>query len=145
MMKPLVGALSVSLVLTAAASAQTPAGGEFQVNTYTYDRQYFARPAMGPNGAFVVVWMSYGQDGSRFGVFGRRFAASGAPLGSEFRINAYTTEWQGGSAVTVGSQGAFIVVWTSVQGLSRSILGQRYDATGVAIGSEFQASSSVAH
>ena len=51
-----------------AASAQVPAGGEFRVNTYTTGAQGSSgRPAMEPDGDFVVVWTSIGQDGSSFG------------------------------------------------------------------------------
>ena len=42
-------------------------------------------------GNFVVVWDSADQDGSDVGVFGQRYASSGAPLGPEFRVNTYTT------------------------------------------------------
>ena len=61
MMKQIVGACSVSLVLTAAASAQIPAGGEFRVNTYTTGRQYLAHPAMEPDGDFLVAWSGDGK------------------------------------------------------------------------------------
>ena len=73
------------------ASAQVPAGGEFRVNTYTTGRQKFPRAAMEPDGDFVVVWTSQGRIGNGYGVFGQRFAASGAPRGGEFPINTYTT------------------------------------------------------
>lgn len=50
-------------------------GGEFQVNTYTYDSQY--GPSISGAGAerFVVVWQSRGQDGSQEGIFGQRIQA----------------------------------------------------------------------
>ena len=138
MTKRVVGACSVSLALTAATAAQTPAGGEFRVNTYTTSNQGVARPGMEPDGDFVVVWHSYLQDGSDYGVFGQRFAASGAPRGSEFAINAYTTGFQAWPAVAVGSRGDFIVVWESVRDGSRTnIQGRRFDGAGNAIGGEF--------
>jgi hypothetical protein len=143
-MKQLAGACSVSLVLTAAAWAQTPAGGEFRVNTYITGRQLAARPAMEPDGAFVIVWSSYqdGSYGSGYGAFGQRFAASGAPRGSEFRINTYTTGFQALPAAAVGTKGDFIVVWESAPDVSTmSIQGKRYDASGNAIGAEFMVST----
>src|SRR5687768_13869952 len=82
------------LGLTVGASAQTPARGEFRVNTYTTGNQGGARAAMEPDGDFVVVWTSNGQDGDGYGVFGQRFAAGGAPRGSEFQINKITTQFQ---------------------------------------------------
>jgi hypothetical protein len=137
-MKALVGALSVALVLTAAASAQTPAGGEFQVNTYTTGQQDVGRVAMEPDGDFVIVWQSYTQDASGYGAFGQRFAASGSPRGNEFQINAYTTASQYRPTIAVGSRGDFVVVWISSQdGSGTSIQGRRYDTTGNSIGTEF--------
>jgi hypothetical protein len=139
MRNQVVGACSVSLALTAAASAQTPAGGEFRINTYTTGRQQFPRQAMEPDGDFVVVWTSDAQDGSSQGAFGQRFAASGAPRGNEFRINTYTTGFQGQPHVAVGSTGEFVVVWKSAyDGSDYSIQGRRYDGSGSAIGGEFQ-------
>src|SRR5881396_2298102 len=137
MMKQLLVACSVSLSLTAAASAQVPAGGEFRVNSYTTGRQSDARPGMEADGDFIVVWESNAQDGSGYGVFGQRFAASGAPRGSEFRINAYTTGAQWQPAVTMGSRGDFVVVWASQDGSGMSIQGRRYDTAGNPIGGEF--------
>jgi hypothetical protein len=139
MTKHVAGAFSVSLALTAAATAQTPAGGEFRVNTYTTNRQATARVAMEPDGDFVVVWESMGQDGSNHGVFGQRFAASGAARGGEFRVNTYTTLLQGQASVAVRSQGDFVVVWASSQPFStQAIQARRYDSAGNAIGGEFQ-------
>ena len=36
--------------------------------------------AVDAGGNFAVVWESFGQDGNSFGVFGQRYASSGAPL-----------------------------------------------------------------
>ena len=126
------------LAFAAAASAQTPAGGEVLVNTYTTGSQRRARVAMEPDGDFVVVWTSFDQDGDNYGAFGQRFAASGAPRGNEFRVNTDTTGQQFRPAVAVGSRGDFVVVWESVEdGSGLSIQGRRYDASGDPIGAEF--------
>jgi hypothetical protein len=137
MVKHVVGTCAVSLVLTAAASAQTPVGTEFRVNTFTTGHQAFARPAMGPGGDFVIVWMSDAQVGNNYGAFGQRFAASGAPRGSEFRINTSTTGFNIRPAVAVGSGGDFVVVWETQDGSGSDIHGQRFDAGGEPIGAEF--------
>jgi hypothetical protein len=49
-------------------------GNEFVANTYSSDDQMW--PVVTPlsSGKFVVVWESYKQDGSDFGVFGRIFS-----------------------------------------------------------------------
>src|SRR5687768_11287034 len=92
---------------SAAAWAQAPAGGEFQANTFTPSRQSAPRAAMAANGDFIVAWASRNQDGSLDGAFGQRFAASGAPRGSEFRINTYTTGYQTALAMAAGPRGDF--------------------------------------
>jgi hypothetical protein len=138
-MKRLVCACAVSLAVAAAARAQTPAGDDFRVNTYTTEQQFISRPAMEPDGDFVVAWTSYEQDGDLAGVFAQRFAASGAPRGGEFRVNSYTTDRQSVPTVAVGRKGDFSVVWHAAQdGSGASIHGQRYDPSGNGVGGEFQ-------
>src|SRR5207244_9162179 len=85
----------------------TPQGTEFQVNTYTTNSQRGASVAVDGTGNFVVVWNSYGQDGSDYGVFARRFQADGTAIGAEFQVNTYTTSAQYGvrSAVAVTTDG----------------------------------------
>jgi hypothetical protein len=118
-----------------------PQGGEFQVNTYTTDDQVFPAVAMDPVGNFVVVWMSYTQDGSDAGIFGQRYDAGGTPQGAEFRVNTYTTTREEFPKVRLDAGGNFVVVWTSANGHdgdSAGNFGQRYDAAGVPRGGEFQ-------
>src|SRR5206468_5304115 len=119
----------------------TPLGPEFRVNTYTTNFQGGSSIASDSVGNFVVVWVSEFQDGSSFGVFGQRYASSGAPLGPEFRVNTYTTNYQGfPSRVASDTSGNFVVVWSSYtqDGSDQGIFGQRYASSGTALGSEFR-------
>jgi hypothetical protein len=50
-----------------------PAGEEFQINRYTSRDQFNPFVAMFSPGRFVIAWISFGQDGSAEGVYGRRF------------------------------------------------------------------------
>ncbi len=108
--------------------AQDPVGGEFQINTYTPSFQY--RPAMASDAAgnFVVVWHSDLQDGSDNGVFGQRYASSGAPLGPEFRVSTHIPSFQGFPSIAADSSGNFVVVWKSnaQDGSYYGVFGQRY-------------------
>ena len=124
----------------------TPVGGEFQVNTYSTGDQFFSSvTALGSSG-FVVLWESnggsVGTDASEDSVQGQRFDATGAPVGGEFQVNTYTTSFQG-FPMAAATPGGFVVVWHS-EGSSgtdtdgRSIQGQRFDATGMPVGGEFQ-------
>ena len=59
--------------------AQTGLGAdaEFQVNTHTTSYQVFSSVAADDAGNFVVVWESYGQDGSAWGIFGQLYDNAG--------------------------------------------------------------------
>jgi len=121
------------------ASTGAPLGTEFRVNTYVTNIQTFPTVAMN-NGAFVVVWNSYDQDGSSWGVFGQRYLASGAPAGAEFRINTYTTNGELGAAVASDPAGNFVVVWhaNGEDGSDFGVFGQRFAAAGAPAGGEFR-------
>ncbi len=133
------------------------AGAEFQVNTYTTDNQVVPHAAADAKGNFVVVWTSYGQDGDVYGIFGRRYDASGNPRGGEFQVNTFTTGNQGGPSyygtlsthnVSMNASGSFVVVWngngpTAVLGTPSLILARRYDRSGNAIGAEFRVNQNI--
>jgi hypothetical protein len=139
--------LFVALVSVARAawSQGDPVGPEFRVNTYTTLTQNYPSVSSDTAGNFVVVWNSSGQDGSDRGVFGQRYASSGAPLGSEFRVNTYTTyaQFGDGLAVASDSSGNFVVVWNSVSqdGSGGGVFGQRYASSGAPLGPEFRVST----
>jgi autotransporter-associated beta strand protein len=116
-------------------------GDEFQVNTYTTSAQSLPSVAMDEDGNFVVTWSSSGQDGSAYGVYAQRYNAAGVVQGSEFRVNTATALSQNYSAVAVDADGDFVIVWHSgnnQDGNANGVFAQRYDATGVAQGAEFQ-------
>jgi hypothetical protein len=120
-----------------------PLGPEFRVNTYTTDRQFLPSVARDPSGNFVVAWMGYTQGGADKDVFGQRYLDSGSPIGLEFRINAYTTSFQGGPSVAAHSSGGFVVVWGSLDedGESGGVFGQRYASSGMPMGPQFRVNS----
>ena len=122
------------------ASTGAPLGPEFRVNTYTTGSQRDPAVAADPSGNFVVTWAGDLQDGASYGVFGQRYASTGTPLGTEFRVNSYTTDFQGIPAVAADASGGFVVAWTSFaqDGSSRGVFGQRYAAAGTSLGPEFR-------
>jgi hypothetical protein len=122
------------------AASGTPLGPEFRVNSYTTGSQSAPAAAFDPSGNFIVVWQAYGQDGPSDGVFGQRFAASGAPLGGEFRVNTFTTNAQATPSIATDGSGNFVVVWRSSgqDGSSSGVFGQRYAGSGVPLGPEFR-------
>ena len=104
--------------------------GEFQVNQYTTSSQALPTISHDSSGGFVVAWQSFEQDGSNYGVFGRRFDSSGSALEAEFQVNQYTTSYQGEPTISHDSSGGFTVVWdTSGQdGSGYGVFGRRIPA-----------------
>jgi hypothetical protein len=120
------------------ASSGSPLGPEFRVNTFTTSNQFGPAVASDASGNFVVVWTSQLQDGSAFGIFGQRYASTGAPAGSEFRVNTYTTGSQFITEVSAAPSGTFVVAWISPDGGDYGIFAQRFASTGAPIGPEFR-------
>jgi hypothetical protein len=104
--------------------------------------------AVDADGDFVVAWsgyifhIPYGYHVIR----GQRYDASGNTVGSAFQVN--TTDITGGpfsefpsASAAAEADGDFVVVWDSYEpGSFRDwdVQGQRYDASGNTVGSEFQ-------
>src|SRR4051812_17359732 len=72
-------------------------GEPFHVNTFTEHFQGQPSVAVQPDGGWVVVWTSDGQDElwvfggyASGGVFGQGYDAAGRPAGSEFQVNTIT-------------------------------------------------------
>jgi len=118
-------------------------GAEFQVNTYTGYEQGDPAISEDPAGNFTVVWQSYFQDGSRYGVFGQRFDNAGGKRGGEFRVSTTTSGYQFHPSIAIDATGGFVVVWSSggYPG-GFGVFGQRFDAAGSKQGTEFPVSSS---
>jgi len=115
-------------------SSGAKVGPEFLVNTTTSGGQREPAVAMMPDGGFVVVW-----EGAH--VYGQRFDAAGAKVGGEFQMGEHPFFNRALPAVATDGAGRFVVVWTSsgdADSYSDAISGQRFDASGGKLGSEFQ-------
>ena len=115
-------------------------GAEFRVNTHTTQTQSTPSVASDSSGNFVVVWQSYPQDSGSYGIFGQRFASTGALLGVEFRVNSFTTDVQKSPSVASDAGGNFVVVWESLiqDGDTYGVFGKRYGSAGAPLGAEFR-------
>ena len=114
-------------------------GDEFMVNTYTYNYQGSASVAS--NGTtYLVVWRSWHQDGSQTGIFGQFYNYAGDKIGSEFRVNTHTYNYQNDPLVV--SDGVnYLVTWINDD--DDSIRGQFYGYNGNTIGTEFITQNSI--
>src|SRR5262245_4391374 len=149
--------LLVLLVASSARADVAPAGGEFQVNTFTTGDQLVPRVAADAAGRFTVTWGSGGRfsfptpDGSSEGIGARRFDASGAPQGDEFVVNSYTVGPQTQPAIAVAPSGEFVVAWRGgdyysypQDGPESGAFLQRLSAAGAPLGSERRANTTTA-
>jgi hypothetical protein len=122
------------------AGSGVPLGPEFRVNTYTMSSQGYPSVAAAASGDFVVVWSGpYG--GLSDSVVGQRYASSGGPLGTEFRVNTNTTGGQFWPAVASDAAGNFVAVWgrsSPNPHLTDGVFGRHYASTGAPLGPEFR-------
>ncbi|HMQ06166.1 MAG TPA: hypothetical protein PKC30_02640 [Saprospiraceae bacterium] len=111
---------------------------EFRVNTYTVGNQDFASIAGDGSGNFIVVWQSFGQDGSGYGIYAQRFNHLGVAVDTEFLVNTLTEGNQAQPKVAMQTNGQFVVTWESGDGSESGVYARRFDPMGVAIdASEF--------
>ncbi len=113
-------------------------GSEFHINTYTTSNQQYSSLAFdGAN--YLVTWSSFGQDTSDYGIYGQVIGKNGAKVGSEFRINTYTTSGQTCSSLAYDGTN-YLVTWqSSGQDSGNSgIYGQMIGKNGAKIGQEFR-------
>ena len=106
-------------------------GGEFRVNDYLPDTQNVPSLAMDGAGNFLIAWQSYGQDGSEWGVYAKRYSASGAAQGGEMRVNVATAGHQFRPAAARLPGGGFAVAWQHnlLDGNGNDIHLRRHDGT----------------
>jgi hypothetical protein len=111
---------------------------EVLVNQTTTGDQQAPAVACVPDGGYVVVWESRGQDGDDFGIAARRFDATGAPRDSEQPVNLRTAGRQRGAAACADAAGGFVVAWQSdsEDGDGYGVVAQRFDSAGARRGGE---------
>jgi len=122
-----------------------PLGSEFLVNTYTNDVQRAPAVDIAEDGSFIITWISYGQDGSGSGIYAQRYDNIGNTLGSEFQVNTYSDNDQGGPwganppGVSMNNDG-YIITWSSdgQDGSGWGVYAKKYDYNDKPIDEEFR-------
>ncbi|UJP03046.1 MAG: DUF4347 domain-containing protein [Nitrosomonas sp.] len=117
-------------------------GGEFLIDTGVADAFYSVITKLS-DGGFLVSWTSEsesfpGINGTE--IYAQRYDASGVAMSGRFQVNSTTPNNQEEPAITGLFDGGFVVSWMSIDSLPtrEEIHIQRYDANGVAQGSEFK-------
>ena len=95
-------------------------------------------------GRFVVTWDDQLSDGNGWGVFARRFDASGNALGPEFQVNQLASGDQTGSVPGVDASGRLSVMWKVGPLGSVELRARRFDANGQPLGGDFAVNGKVA-
>lgn len=117
-----------------------PTGLELLVNSTTANHQRDPAIAMDADGDFVIAWAGYyGTNDFMDGVYVQRYKSDGTALGPETLVNTFTVNNQNQVSVAMSNSGSFVVAWTSdgQDGDSTGIYAKRFNADGVAVGSEF--------
>ncbi len=121
-------------------SNTTLSGSEFQVNTYTTDRQDFPDISVFPeSNHFIIVWQNKALSGTQ-DIQGQIFYNDNSKSNSELLINEYTIADQEKPTVVALRNDTFIVAWQSngQDGSGYGIYGRRYSDKGVRNGYEFR-------
>ncbi len=113
-------------------------GSEFRVNVTIAYSQAKPKVKYFSDGKFVIIWESFKQDGSGYGMFGRIFNSDGSPITNELQINTYTNDYQWYGDVEIFNDDSFIVAWCSWEqdGDDGGIYVQRFNSAGQKFGPE---------
>ena len=87
-------------------------GNVTRVNTQLYGDQYSPKIRRAGS-AYLTIWTSLGQDGSREGVFGRYLNDDATVSGNEFQVNSTVFGAQREQVLSTDGAGRFLAAWTS--------------------------------
>ena len=108
--------LSTGTVKKVAAYGTNFYTSDIRVNTYIKDQVADPAVAALADGSAVIVWSSYGEDGSMWGVSARILSAKGvASPAKDIIVNQFTSYNQRKPAVAALANGDFVVCWISEQ------------------------------
>ena len=108
-----------------------PIGTAFTVTTSATNDVFVASDDAGN---FVVTWSRF-TPGSDIDVFARRYDSAGAPVGTEFPVNTYTTAFQQARGVAMkGLSGQFVINWVGNGPGGPGIWARSFDADGNSTG-----------
>ena len=111
---------------------------ETRVGSGSAGAQSDAAVAALANGGFVMAW------DAASGVHAQRFDAAGAAAGPDVRVNTSGAGALSQPAITALHDGGYVVAWQSADADGDGIHLQRFDANGVAAGTEVQVNTTTA-
>lgn len=97
--------------------------------------------AMNRSGSFVVTWDFYWTGTSYRYLYAQRFDSSGAPLGTNFKVNdLLQSTWQHFPAIAMDDSSKFVITWQDLRNGNWDIYAQRYKPSGAYFSSNFKVS-----
>ncbi|CAN5420359.1 hypothetical protein BH10PSE15_BH10PSE15_03280 [soil metagenome] len=117
-----------------------PIGSRTRVNAYQRSTQTAPSTTKLSDGSLVVVWQSYSEDGSGWGVYAQRYDAAGHATGGEFLVNSSTASDQYAPEVAAVGTG-FVITWrddSAEDGSASSIRARAFAADGTPQGLDFR-------
>ena len=132
-----------SVLLRRFTADGTPLGTAITLVTGNVGTAYGTVAALS-SGNLVTLWRA--GDGSGGGLFGRILGPSGINIGPDFQVNTTTAGDQKVPVITALADGGFVVAWQSAgqDGAGWGIYARRFDAAGIAVGSEFRVNTTAA-
>ena len=115
-----------------------PSGDEFQVNTFVPNHQAEPSGASLSDGTFVIVWNSYNQDSSGFGIYAQLFFENTALKGLELPVNTEISNHQMVPVVALLQSANFVVAWKSLlqDSFGQGVYARIFTPDGTAISAE---------
>lgn len=133
------------------AADGTRLGSDFRISgrRATADELWPAVAWNGDTNEYLVVWADRRRDTNRgWAIYGRRIAADGTRLGSDFHISGpHATNYERHPAVAWGPADEYLVVWTDGRDSATrgdDIYGRRVGGDGTRLGDDFRISSPAA-
>ncbi len=115
----------------------TPLGGEYIVNSSTGGTRDYPSLTYNSRNELWIAWSGQG-DGDTRGIFARRFAADGRPLGAEWRVNEYVRGDQERPQLATGIDDTVAMSWTSPDDQGVGVFARAFYSNGIPASGEFQ-------
>ncbi len=121
-------------------SLGVPLSGEFRVNSWTPDNQWYADIETFSDNSFAIVWCSWEQDGADGGISMQQYNADRTRRGTEVRVNTTTANYQWLPRIRRNADDSFVVCWSSWKqdGSREGVYCQMYDADARKVSFETQ-------
>lgn len=122
--------------------SRLPIGDQFLVGATLGFETSAPATALNMDGTFTVVFESFEEDGSGYGIFAERFNADGTKiLNSRIQVNTTTLDDQSAPSIATDGIGNMLVVWQSKDTSGYGVFGQWLNPDGTKNGQEFLVNS----